>query len=97
MSLYRKETFDGEDLRPHRLAHTGHAGPHRHTIDEHGAGSAFTESAAVFCGGETKLVSKYPEKRCVGIPVEGMNSTVDAEFKQGHDGLLFGRGVRRMP
>ena len=70
-------------------AHVRHAGAHGLAADQHGAGAADSDSAAVFGAFQVQHIAQDPQERRVGWHVDGPEDIVHIQF-QWHWGHLIG-------
>src|SRR5262249_32248741 len=59
--LHAAEPLDGGDLGRAELADRRHAGAHRRSVDQDGAGAALRQAAAEFCAVESEVVAQHIE------------------------------------
>jgi hypothetical protein len=81
------QTLNGYDFGALHRGKWPHAGPERGAVNEHGAGSALTDTAAILCAGQLKVFAYDPQKRGLSRQVNGGGFSIDC--KGCHAGLLF--------
>ena len=77
-----RQSLDGENFRLLELDRKGETGEHRLSVDEHGAGAALSELAAVLGSGEPQIFSQDFEKRLVRGDGDLFEFPVDAKPQQ---------------
>ena len=78
------KTFDGENSLACRGCDGGLAGAGCNAVDLNGAGSAQTDTAAVFCACHVKQVAEHPEQRHLRIGIYGLLAAVNLKCEPGH-------------
>ena len=73
----RAEAFERQDLTPDAARDRDDAGARRDAVDEHGAGAAFAEPAAVFRSVQFEIVAQHIKQRGVGSGADVMDPAVD--------------------
>src|SRR5450830_1319536 len=74
-----RETFDGRDLLPDRVADLHATGARCYAVNVHGAGAALGDAAAVFGAGQADLFPQHPQQWGRGIDVDILGFSVDGE------------------
>src|SRR5262249_49631009 len=85
-----RHALDGLDLAALALDRQGEAGQDGLTVDEHRAGAALAELAAVLGAGELEVLAQYLEERLVDGDVHLALLTVDHERHQRFHGTSSG-------
>src|SRR3989454_1427843 len=84
----RREPFDGGDAPPGAGEAEDEAGEHGRAVDEHGAGPALAQLAAVLRARESRVFAQYFEECFVGREGDGRRLTIQLEtdcgFRVGH-------------
>src|SRR5579883_337821 len=79
MAAILRQAFDGGDLGVAHRRNGQRAGALRLAIDQHGAGAAFSDAAAIFRTGEIEAVAQHPEERRIILDLDGVLLAVDGE------------------
>src|SRR6478752_5348047 len=74
-----REPFDGGDLLTVDRAERHRARTHRDAVDVDGAGAALGDAATVFGTRQPDRLPQHPEQRSVGVDVDLMSRSIDAE------------------
>ena len=77
--LARAEAFERHNVAPDAALDRDHAGTRRDAVDQHGAGAAFAEAAAVFRSVQCEIVAQHVKQRGIGRGVDVVNSAVDGQ------------------
>src|ERR1700733_5800009 len=88
----RAEALECQDLAIDTAADRNHAGAGGEAVDQHRAGAAFTEPAAVFRSIQFKIVAQYIQQRSIGSRIDVMDPAVDGQADRG---LRHAHGFRR--
>jgi hypothetical protein len=90
---FRMQTLNGYDFGAVHRGKWPHAGPERGAVDEHGAGSALADTAAILCAGQLKVFAYDPQKRGLSRQVNGGGFSIDCKGCHGrppfHEARLF--------
>ena len=81
--LARAEALERDDLAPGAAADRDHAGTCRHAVDDHAAGAAFAEPAAIFRSVQFQIVAQHIEQRGIRGGVDVMDPAVDCQADRG--------------
>src|SRR5438552_9977240 len=72
-----RQPFDSGDLPADGPTGLQEAGPHRHAIDQDGAGATLADAATVLCAGETDRIPEHPQQRRFRFRVHGILDAID--------------------
>ena len=75
----RAETFERHNVAPDAALDRDHAGTRGDAVDQHGAGAALAEPAAVFRAVQCEVVAQHVEQRGVGRGRDLMGLAVDGQ------------------
>jgi hypothetical protein len=78
MAAVRRQPFNGGNVLARDFTHGDAAGTHRALADQHRAGTALLNAAAVLGSGQADRVSQRPEQRCLRLQVQGVLLSIDA-------------------
>src|SRR5213594_3898604 len=88
--LEGSETFEGCDLRRAYSADRSNTRANRFALDNHGAGSALTETATELRPAQREIVAQHVQQRCRRVYVHGVSPAVDFQVKYAHCSFLPG-------
>ena len=77
--LARAEAFERHDVALDAAADRDHAGARGDAVDQHRAGAAFAEPAAVFRSVQFEIVAQHIKQRGIGRGVDVMDPAVDCQ------------------
>ena len=85
--IARAEAFERDDLALDAARDRDDAGARRDAVDQHGAGAAFAEPAAIFRSVQFEIVAQHIEQRGIGRGVDLMDPAIDRQADRGlrHD------------
>ena len=81
--IARAEAFERQNVALDAAADRDHAGARGDAVDQHGAGAALAEPAAVFRSVQFKIVAQHVKQRGVGRGVDVMDPAIDCQADRG--------------